>query len=223
MVALSLLPILVKNTYISENALMPGSVASMLSNQEVVEASRLVSDLTSSNLTSLGSAISSRIWYPINRFRITQFKPGFWTRRKSMEQQRQITIKRIAYLLDRGIFKGWLTDKGVDAELRKFAFFEVIRIFDHSLAVKLGVHFFLWGSAILLFGTKRHHDKWLNDTENYAIKGCFAMSELGHDTVGSITKLTSFTILAFLLQGASSLQGGSHVKSLSEGPEDMST
>ncbi|KAM2669617.1 hypothetical protein EV1_005644 [Malus domestica] len=36
--------------------------------------------------------------------------------------------------------------------------------------------------------------------------------------VGSITKLTSFTILSFLLQGSSSLQGGSHVKSLSEGP-----
>ncbi|TQD89018.1 hypothetical protein C1H46_025409 [Malus baccata] len=63
---------------------------------------------------------------------------------QSMEQQRQMTMKRIAYLLDRGVFKGWLTDKGVDAELRKFAFFEVIGIFDHSLAVKLGVHFFLW-------------------------------------------------------------------------------
>ncbi|KAM2039938.1 hypothetical protein ACFX1X_013677 [Malus domestica] len=62
----------------------------------------------------------------------------------------------------------------------KFTFFEVIGIFDHSLAIKLGVHFFLWGGAIQLFGTKRHHDKWLSDTENYAIKGCFAMSELGH-------------------------------------------
>ncbi|KAM1504189.1 hypothetical protein TB2_000301 [Malus domestica] len=78
------------------------------------------------------------------------------------------------------VLGGWLTDKGVDAELRKFAFFEVIEIFDHSLVVKLGVHFFLWGGAIQLFGTKRHHDKWLSDTENYAIKGCFAMSELGH-------------------------------------------
>ena len=36
------------------------------------------------------------------------------------------------------------------------------------------------GGAIQFFGTKRHHHKWLNDTENYAIKGCFAMSELGH-------------------------------------------
>lgn len=36
------------------------------------------------------------------------------------------------------------------------------------------------GGAIQFFGTKRHHDKWLKDTENYLVKGCFAMSELGH-------------------------------------------
>ncbi|CAN6706673.1 unnamed protein product [Malus baccata var. baccata] len=111
---------------------------------------------------------------------------------QSMEQQRQMTMKRISYLLDRGVFKGWLTDKGVDAELRKFAFFEAIGIFDHSLAVKLGVHFFL-GGAIQFFGTKRHHDKWLSDTENYTIKGCFAMSELGHGSnVRGIETVTTY-------------------------------
>jgi alkylation response protein AidB-like acyl-CoA dehydrogenase len=36
------------------------------------------------------------------------------------------------------------------------------------------------GSAVKFLGTKRHHDKWLLDTENYVIKGCFAMTELGH-------------------------------------------
>lgn len=36
------------------------------------------------------------------------------------------------------------------------------------------------GGAIQFFGTKRHHDKWLSTTENYLIKGCFAMTELGH-------------------------------------------
>ncbi|CAN6572956.1 unnamed protein product [Malus baccata var. baccata] len=33
------------------------------------------------------------------------------------------------------------------------------------------------GGAIQVLGTKRHHGKWLRDTENYAIMGCFAMSE----------------------------------------------
>lgn len=36
------------------------------------------------------------------------------------------------------------------------------------------------GGAIQFFGTKRHHDRWLQDTENYIVKGCFAMTELGH-------------------------------------------
>ncbi|KAJ9170880.1 hypothetical protein P3X46_018944 [Hevea brasiliensis] len=99
---------------------------------------------------------------------------------QSMEQQREMTMRRIAYLLERGIFNGWLTGKGLELEMKKFAFLEVVGIFDHSLSVKLGVHFFLWGGAIKFFGTERHHDKWLRDTETYAIKGCFAMSELGH-------------------------------------------
>ncbi|KAJ0018896.1 hypothetical protein Pint_11258 [Pistacia integerrima] len=36
------------------------------------------------------------------------------------------------------------------------------------------------GRAIKFLGTKRHHDKWLKDTKNYVVKGCFAMTELGH-------------------------------------------
>ncbi|KAJ0053714.1 hypothetical protein Pint_02364 [Pistacia integerrima] len=99
---------------------------------------------------------------------------------QSMEQQREMTMKRISYLLERGVFQGWLTAKGVEAELTKLALLEVVSMFDHSLAIKLGVHFFLWGGAIQFFGTKRHHDKWLRDTENYVVKGCFSMTELGH-------------------------------------------
>ncbi|XP_052207462.1 acyl-coenzyme A oxidase 3, peroxisomal-like [Diospyros lotus] len=99
---------------------------------------------------------------------------------QSMEQQREMTMKRIEYLLECGVFDGWLTGKGPESELRKLAFLEVVGIFDHSLAIKIGVHFFLWGGAIQFFGTKHHHDKWLRDTENYVVKGCFAMTELGH-------------------------------------------
>jgi acyl-CoA oxidase len=63
---------------------------------------------------------------------------------QSMEQQREMTMKRIAYLLDRGVFRGWLTGDGPQEELRKLALHEVIGMYDHSLAVKLGVHIFLW-------------------------------------------------------------------------------
>ena len=62
----------------------------------------------------------------------------------SMEQQREITVKRIEYLRDRGVFKRWLTGDSEEDELRKMALNEVLAIYDHSLVIKLGVHFFLW-------------------------------------------------------------------------------
>ncbi|XWS63450.1 hypothetical protein CRYUN_Cryun06bG0098100 [Craigia yunnanensis] len=112
---------------------------------------------------------------------------------QSMEQQREMTWKRIVYLQERGVFKGWLTEKEEEVEMRKFACFEVLGIFDHSISIKLGVHFFLWSGAIQFFGTKHHHDKWLRDTENFLIKGCFAMTELGHGSnVRSIETVTTY-------------------------------
>ncbi|XP_056861480.1 acyl-coenzyme A oxidase 3, peroxisomal isoform X2 [Raphanus sativus] len=112
---------------------------------------------------------------------------------QTMEQQREITMRRIWYLLEKGVYRGWLTDSGPEAELRKLALLEVCGIYDHSLSIKLGVHFFLWGNAVKFFGTKRHHEKWLKNTEDYVVKGCFAMTELGHGSnVRGIETVTTY-------------------------------
>ncbi|XP_020675293.1 acyl-coenzyme A oxidase 3, peroxisomal [Dendrobium catenatum] len=112
---------------------------------------------------------------------------------QSMEQQREMTMRRIQFLLERGVFDGWLTGSGVDLEMRKLAMNECLGLYDHSLIVKLGVHFFLWGPAIQFFGTKRHHDKFLRESENFLIKGCFAMTELGHGSnVRGIETIATF-------------------------------
>ncbi|KAL8140414.1 hypothetical protein V2J09_006435 [Rumex salicifolius] len=111
---------------------------------------------------------------------------------QTMEEQRDVTMKRLRYLLEKGVFKGWLV-KEADAELRKLALQEVIAVFDNSLSVKIGTHFFLWASAIRFFGTQRHHEKWLKATEDYTIKGCFAMTELGHGSnVRGIETVTTY-------------------------------
>ncbi|CAL9767248.1 unnamed protein product [Musa acuminata subsp. burmannicoides] len=135
-----------------------------------------------------GHDLAARDWL----FRLMEESPLFCPRRRgdrtfvapdynqTKEQQRAVTMRRIEYLLRRGVFEGWVTGSGPEAELRKLAFFECIAIYDHSLSIKLGVTFFLWGGAIRFFGTKRHHDKWLKATEDYQVKGCFAMTELGH-------------------------------------------
>ena len=70
---------------------------------------------------------------------------------QSMEQQREATLKRIEYLVKRGVFRGWLTGEAPEEELRKLALHEVLGMYDHSLAVKLGVHYFLWLVLLSLF------------------------------------------------------------------------
>ena len=88
-----------------------------------------------------GLITQSRLFNPKQRGQKVFFSPDY---NQSMEQQREMTMKRILYLLEKGVFQGWLTERNPDAELRKFALLEVVGIFDHSLAIKLGVHFFLW-------------------------------------------------------------------------------
>ena len=60
------------------------------------------------------------------------------------EAQREATMRRIAHLAQRGVFRGWLTEPGAEAELRKLALLECLGVYDHSLAIKIGAHFFLW-------------------------------------------------------------------------------
>ncbi|CAA6661080.1 unnamed protein product [Spirodela intermedia] len=136
-----------------------------------------------------GHDVEARDW----AYRIMEESPLFWSPRRRpegrvfmipdynqpMEHQREMTMRRIMYLKERGMYDGWLTG-GRETEMRRFALLESAGLFDHSLSVKTGVHFFLWGLAIRYLGTKYHHDKWLKDSENLSVKGCFAMTELGH-------------------------------------------
>ena len=63
---------------------------------------------------------------------------------QSMEQQREMTMRRLEYLVDCGVFKGWTTVRGPEVELKRMAVYDVISIYDHSLAVMMGAHYFLW-------------------------------------------------------------------------------
>lgn len=64
------------------------------------------------------------------------------------------------------------------------------------------------GGAIQFFGTKRHHDKWLKITEDYGMKGCFAMTELGHGSnVSKMLLWISLRLLSCGLNGKCSQNG----------------
>ncbi|KAI3744109.1 hypothetical protein L1987_57184 [Smallanthus sonchifolius] len=134
--------------------------------------------------------IQSDLFCPRERGGKVFISPDF---NQSMEHQREMTMRRIDYLRERGAFDGWLTRKGPDAELSGFTRAITVGGFDHSLGIKLGVHFFLWGGAIQFMGTQRHHDKWLKPTETYEVIGCFAMTELGHGSnVRGIETMTRY-------------------------------
>jgi acyl-CoA oxidase len=57
---------------------------------------------------------------------------------------------------------------------------EMLAFGDLSLMVKAGVQWGLFGGAVQLLGTRRHHDAYLRDIMSFALPGCFAMTETGH-------------------------------------------
>ena len=58
--------------------------------------------------------------------------------------------------------------------------FETMALGDLSVLVKVGVHFGLFGGAILHLGSQEHHDAYLADLVTADVLGCFAMTESGH-------------------------------------------
>ena len=51
---------------------------------------------------------------------------------------------------------------------------------DLSLLVKAGVQWGLFGGAVQVLGTSRHHDEYLRPIMDGELLGCFAMTETGH-------------------------------------------
>ena len=58
--------------------------------------------------------------------------------------------------------------------------FQLLGYGDLSLMVKAGVQWGLFGGAVQMLGTERHHEKYLRDIISLALPGCFAMTESGH-------------------------------------------
>jgi acyl-CoA oxidase len=69
---------------------------------------------------------------------------------------------------------------GADDVARAIAAFETIAFHDHSLLVKFGVQFGLFGGSIYLLGTRRHHERYLRAVGTLELPGCFAMTETDH-------------------------------------------
>lgn len=62
----------------------------------------------------------------------------------SLDTQRQLTMDRLVYFKEHGLFKGCLTNATPEQQMQTSAFFECLALFDHSSYVKVGVHIRLW-------------------------------------------------------------------------------
>jgi len=70
---------------------------------------------------------------------------------------------------------------GGENDMGKYAaVFETLGYHDLSMTIKFGVQFGLFGGSVHALGTKKHHDKYLNDIGTLDLPGCFAMTETGH-------------------------------------------
>ena len=69
---------------------------------------------------------------------------------------------------------------GLDDPAGSVVAHEMLGFGDLSLMVKAGVQWGLFGGAVQLLGTERHHQRYLRDIVDLSLPGCFAMTETGH-------------------------------------------
>lgn len=98
------------------------------------------------------------------------------------EDYRQRVLHWCQLLADQGLgATAYPTQYGGMDDMGKYAaVFETLGYHDLSLTIKFGVQFGLFGGSIQWLGTKKHHDKYLKDTGELKLPGCFAMTETGH-------------------------------------------
>ena len=60
------------------------------------------------------------------------------------------------------------------------AVFETLAYHDLSLTIKFGVQFGLFGGAVYMLGTEKHHKLYVEPLAKAELLGCFAMTETGH-------------------------------------------
>ena len=119
----------------------------------------------------------------IDDFRKTLADPIFnWGIQRDKEVFRQKVLEQVQFLAKKGYgAMAYPELYGGTGNMPAYAaIFENLMYVDGSLAVKFGVQFGLFGGSIQKLGTQKHHDKYLKDTGEAKLLGCFAMTETGH-------------------------------------------
>ncbi|RBY96303.1 acyl-CoA oxidase [Blastococcus sp. TF02-8] len=101
---------------------------------------------------------------------------------ESMAEARERVTRAAKALADSGrVGFGFPKEYGGEADSgASVTSIEMLAFADLSLMVKAGVQWGLFGGALELLGTRKHHDQYLRDVMTFDLPGCFAMTETGH-------------------------------------------
>jgi len=119
----------------------------------------------------------------IDEFRKVLKDPLFtWDVHRNKEDFREVVLDQVKHLADKGYGSlAYPEAYGGTSDMEGYSYiFENMMYADGSLTIKFGVQFGLFGGSIQKLGTKVHHDKYLNETGQAKLLGCFAMTETGH-------------------------------------------
>ncbi|CDF77395.1 unnamed protein product [Chondrus crispus] len=99
---------------------------------------------------------------------------------ETLDEERARTIQRWRLIAKTGVFHEALRIFTVKGRQRYEATLESVGAIDHSLDIKMGVHYGLFGGTVSLMGDDDQGARWMPKIESCEMLGCFSMTELGH-------------------------------------------
>jgi len=95
----------------------------------------------------------------------------------TLEQQRQLTLEQLKVISKSPLYR--FRDL-VDNKLRWAMFMETLYFHGVNIGTKAGVHYGLFGGTVINIGTPQQYEPLIEAIQNLDIRGCFALTELGH-------------------------------------------
>lgn len=99
---------------------------------------------------------------------------------ETLSEQRARTIARWRAIASTGVFQSTISANSPAGRRKYEAIMESVGVLDHSLDIKMSVHYGLFGATVALMGDDEQARRWVPKIERCEMLGCFALTELGH-------------------------------------------
>lgn len=110
-------------------------------------------------------------------FREPVFHPRY---DQTLSEQRQHVMQQWRRIVQTGVFRNSISIPPPVGRRRYEAIMETVGMLDHSLDIKMSVHYGLFGATVAMMADEKQAARWLPLIESCEMLGCFALTELGH-------------------------------------------